>query len=471
MDLIRDETNLYSVQKDASRPINVTSQEIRQFIGIIYFMSIIHLPNVRMYWSEKYGYTHIRETMTLKRFELLRETLHFNDNSKMIPYGQPNFDRLYKIRPIIEKLNCNFARVPFEQHLSVDEQMCSTKARCGLRQYLPDKPHKWGFKLFVICGVSGYGYKFEVYSGQENICADGETELVASSNVVVRLAREIPINQNYRLFFDNYYTSLPLIEFLSHRGILALGTVRRNRIPNCKLPEEKQLKRQPRGTSVEQVASYNGIDISLVAWRDNKIVHLVSNFAGKNPTSVVRRFEKSQKTYIDVERPFIVAEYNRHMGGVDLMDSVMGHYKIRLRSKRWFMRLFYHFLDMSMCNSWLLYRRIHADTANTDRVLNSADFRLEIAETLVKYKRVNRLKRTSDVEALIQDKKKKGPCQYIPPKDVRLDQLGHWPVWTVKRLRCKYPGCTGTAQTECEKCGIALCFNKNNNCFRSFHLS
>lgn len=172
VDLIRDETNLYSVQKDASKPINVSSQEIRQFIGIIFFMSIVHMPNVRMYWSEKYGYNHIREAMTLKRFELLRQTLHFNDNSKMIPYGQQNSDRLYKIRPMIEKLNHNFAKAPFEEHLSVDEQMCSTKARSSLKQYLP---HKWGFKLFVICGVSGYGYTFEVYRGQENICVSGES--------------------------------------------------------------------------------------------------------------------------------------------------------------------------------------------------------------------------------------------------------------------------------------------------------
>ncbi|CAG4979435.1 unnamed protein product [Parnassius apollo] len=332
--LIRDETNLYSVQKDANKPINVTSQEIREFVGITYFMSIVHLPNVRMYWSEKYGYAHIRETMPLKRFEFLRQVLHFNDNSIMLPYGQPNSDRLYKIRPIIQKLNRNFGKVPLEQHLSVDEQMCSTKTRSALKQYLPEKPHKWGFKLFAICDVSGYGYKFEVYSGQENICADGEPQLGALSNVVVRLAREIPVNQNYRLFFDNYYTSLPLMEFLSHRGILALGTVRRNCIPKCKLPDEKQLKKAPRGTSVEQVASYNGINISVVAWRDNKIVNLVSNFAVKNPTSVVSRFDKSQKKHINVERPFIVAEYNRHMGGVDLMDCVMGHYKIKLRSKR-----------------------------------------------------------------------------------------------------------------------------------------
>lgn len=439
IDLIRDQTNLYSVQKDTNKPINVTSQ----FIGIVYYMSIVRMPNVKMYWSEKINFAPIQETMPSKRFELLKQMLHFKDNSKMLPYEHVDSDRLYKIRPLIEALNNSFKKVPYEAHLSVDEQMCSTTARSSLKQYLPDKPHKWRFKLFVICGVSGYGYKFEVYSGQENKCASGEPQLGASANVVVRLAREVPTNQNYRIFFDNYYTSIPLIEYLSSRGILALGTIRKNRIPNCKLPDEKVFKKEPRGTSIEQVANCSGVDVAVVAWRDNKIVNLASNFAGKHPTSVVRRWDKSGKQYISVKRPFVIAEYNRHMGGVDLLDCVISHYKIKLRSKRWYIRIFYHFLDMAMCNSWLLYRRIYAAKNSTNKTLNSADFRLEIAETLCKYKTVNRAKRRSDIECLIQDKKKKGPAQHVPPKDVRLDQYGHWPIWANKRIRCKFPSCTG----------------------------
>lgn len=469
IDVIRDQTNTYSVEKDVNKPANVSSTEIRQFIGIIYYMSIVHMPNVKMYWSEKIGFAPIKETMTSKRFEQLRQLLHFNDNSKMLPYDHPDSDRLYKIRPLIEKLNTNFKKVPFEVHLSVDEQMCSTKARSLLKQYLPDKPHKWGFKLFVLSGVSGFAFKFEVYAGQENKLSTGEPQLGASSNVVVRLTRDVAANMNYRVFFDNYYTSLPLIEYLANRGILSLGTIRKNRIPGCKLPDEKVFKKEPRGTSVEQVGDHNGIDISVVAWRDNKIVTLASNFAGKNPTSSVRRYDKTRKQYIMVERPSVVAEYNRHMGGVDLLDCIMGHYKIKLRSKRYYIRLFYHLLDLVMSNSWLLYRKIHTDTGRSGNTLNSANFRVEIAETLCKYGTKHREnKRNSGMENDI--KKKRGPAQHVPPKDVRRDQYGHWPEWVEKRMRCKVPGCTGYTQTICEKCGVALCYNKMHNCFKKFHL-
>lgn len=30
------------------------------------------------------------------------------------------------------------------------------------------KPHKWGYKLFVLCGSSKYAYDFEFYTGNEN---------------------------------------------------------------------------------------------------------------------------------------------------------------------------------------------------------------------------------------------------------------------------------------------------------------
>lgn len=91
---------------------------------------------------------------------------------------------------------------------------------------------------------------------------------------------------------------------------------------------------------------------------------------------------------------------------------------------------------MTMCNSWFLYKRIRAEKGCTNKTLNSADFRLEVAETLCKYKTTNRTKRGSDTECLMQNKKK-CQAQHLPPKDIRLDQYGHWHVWLDKRMRCK----------------------------------
>lgn len=75
---------------------------------------------------------------------------------------------------------------------------------------------------------------------------------------------------------------------------------------------------------------------------------------------------------------------------------------------------------------------------------------------------------SNTTEENIQAKKKRGPTQYIPPKDIRTDNVGHWPD-DCGRSRCKMPGCTGYTQIKCEKCGVALCMTKTKKCFRNFH--
>ena len=103
---------------------------------------------------------------------------------------------------------------------------------------MKDKPHKWGYKLFVLYGDMGFVQIFEIYSGQENdpkFRVDGEPDIGASGNVVIWISRD----QNYRLYFDRYYTSLDLAAYLFSQGIQCVGTIQRNRIPNCKFKDEK----------------------------------------------------------------------------------------------------------------------------------------------------------------------------------------------------------------------------------------
>nr|CAH7726573.1 unnamed protein product [Callosobruchus chinensis] len=406
--------------------------------------------------------------MSQKQFEIIKRNLHFNDNSQMLPKEHTMHDRLYKIRPIIDHLLNRYQSVPYEACLSIDEQMCPTKTKSYLKQYMPAKPHKWGFKVYVMAGISGYSYNFEIYSGQENKTGQNENDLGACANIVTRLLRNLPSHLNYHVYFDNYYTTLPLLAQLSQRGVQALGTVRRNRIPKCPLPGDKEMKNKSRGSSKEYVTELDGVPISSVIWKDNKTVCLASTFCGTLPKGKAERYDKSQNKRIEIECPKIVKEYNKHMGGVDLMDSLIGRYRIKLKSRKWYFRLFYHLLDMTIVNAWLLYRRVNALQGNA-KTLNLANFRIELAETLCKMGvHQNSRGRRSELEKQIQAKQRSHHCS-IPPREVRVDQSSHWPEWMENRLRCKYPKCGGFTYVMCDKCQTALCFNKNKNCFRNFH--
>uniref|UniRef100_A0A0K8UMZ4 PiggyBac transposable element-derived protein 3 n=1 Tax=Bactrocera latifrons TaxID=174628 RepID=A0A0K8UMZ4_BACLA len=213
----------------------------------------------------------------------------------------------------------------------------------------------------------------------------------ATGNVVVRLTQTVPNFKNHIVYFDNFYTSLALLVYLRSRGIYALGTVHANRLPNCKLSKDIDVKNKERGYAEEFVGTAFGVDITSVLWKDTKYVRLVSTYAGVKPfcTSTdtcqppkVTRFDRKEKEYVDIDCPTIVKEYNRHMGGVDLMDDLIGRYHIRLKPKKWTLRLFHHMLDIAVVNAYIIYHRIHdVDLTHRHRI-KLPDFRVEIADVL-----------------------------------------------------------------------------------------
>lgn len=96
----------------------------------------------------------------------------------------------------------------------------------------------------------------------------------------------------------------------------------------------------PRRSYKERVSTLDGVDMSCVEWKDNKVVTLLSTYAGALPVTEVSRYDKAKKEKIGITCPFIVQEYNKHMGGVDLTDSFLGRNHITIRTKKWYLRIF-----------------------------------------------------------------------------------------------------------------------------------
>ncbi|XP_045453941.1 piggyBac transposable element-derived protein 3-like [Melitaea cinxia] len=314
---------------------------------------------LQCYWNENLGHPKISTVMSCNRFEEIKRFIHFNDNALQIPKGQTGHNPLHKIQPFLDHLRQRFLTIPKEEYMAVDEQIIPTKSRSSMRQYNPKKPHKWGYKNFVLSGSSGFSYDFEIYTGAQG-CVESDSNLPkisTSSDVVVRLSRTIPEGANYKLFFDNWYTSLPLLIYLNKKAILPLGTIKANRIPGYKVPAEKDLKKLGRGATIEKLTTVDNTDISIVSWYDNRVVNLASTYVGSTPASEVRRFNQKEKAYQNLPCPKAVMTYNRHMGSVDLLDALLGYYRIQIRSKKFYHRIFFHMIDMVTVNAWLLYRR------------------------------------------------------------------------------------------------------------------
>ena len=86
------------------------------------------------------------------------------------PNTEDEHDGLRKVSGFLNsfKETCKLLYQPF-QHLAVDERMVKSKHRSGIRQYIKNKPTKWGIKLWGLAdSANGYTYDFDVYTGRRS---------------------------------------------------------------------------------------------------------------------------------------------------------------------------------------------------------------------------------------------------------------------------------------------------------------
>ena len=146
LDKIVDESNKYVIQTNPGSPLNLTRNELEQFFGILYVMSLVKMPSTRSYWSTEFNYDKVASIMTINRFEKIKNFLHCNDN---LSRPKNCSDRLYKIWPVVDHLKNSFSNIALSEKLCIDEQMVPFKGKSGLKQYNPQKPKKWGYKSGV----------------------------------------------------------------------------------------------------------------------------------------------------------------------------------------------------------------------------------------------------------------------------------------------------------------------------------
>ncbi|CAJ0961123.1 unnamed protein product, partial [Ranitomeya imitator] len=143
-----------------------------KYWGLVLHMGIVKKPELRQYWSTDILYQTpvFGMVMNRKRFEAIHTFLHFRDNTDILPRDDPNFDRLFKIRPVIEHFSNKFTEVYIPQReICVDESLIHFKGRLQFRQYLPSKRARYGIKLYKICeSTSGYTLSFRVYQGKDS---------------------------------------------------------------------------------------------------------------------------------------------------------------------------------------------------------------------------------------------------------------------------------------------------------------
>ena len=93
-------------------------------------------------------------------------------------------------------------------------------------------------------------------------------------------------------------------------------------------------------------ASVDGVKLLATKWIDNRSVAVLSSFDSVEPMKTVKWYDKKEKKFIKVQCPAAIASYNKHMGGVDLLDAFLSYYQKNIQSKKWYNWLLWHFFDL-----------------------------------------------------------------------------------------------------------------------------
>ena len=116
------------------------------------------------------------------RFSALMSMIHIVD-----PSTEDKSDKLRKVSEFVEiiKKRCTSLYQP-EQYVAVDERIVKSKHRSGIRQYIKNKPVKFGLKLWVLAdSKNGYTYDFDIYASKNG--NDPPSEKGVGYSVVLKL--------------------------------------------------------------------------------------------------------------------------------------------------------------------------------------------------------------------------------------------------------------------------------------------
>lgn len=466
-DLLCFQTNLYATQ--TGKPYTpITTEELDVFIALNLVMGIKKLPSYRDYWSSAPDLhdSYVSKFMSFNRFSWLLNNLHVNDNSVMPDRNDPNYEKLYKIRPLLDLLQNNFQKnyTPSER-VAIDESMIKFKGRNSLKQYMPKKPTKRGYKVWMMCAQSGYCLDFNIYTGKQG--SNVETDL---GGKIVKNFCEPLKNKNHKVYFDNYFNGYPLQVELLKNQIYACGTVNSNRKFLPTLKDDKHLQRGEHDYRVSDTK------VSLLKWKDKRSVFILSNYYDPKNVGKVKRRERDG-TSTEVSCPQAVIDYNANMNFVDKYDQLKGSYAIDRKSHKWWHRIFFHFLDCCVVNAFLIYKELQSSSRPDLDKLILKEFRREVYRGLLAPAYVRDKHRLDSVNSNRNSAASSpGPAfmkRHKPtvPQEIRLESSRHQPERSTSRRCCNCSTKISPVRTvwQCSICKVPLCLRKGKTCFADFH--
>ncbi|KAB0805145.1 hypothetical protein PPYR_02115, partial [Photinus pyralis] len=313
----------YSRARDAA---DTDVVEIKAVLGLLYLAGVqrsSHI-NLRDLWMQDgTGVEYFRLTMGLNRFQFILRALRFdNVNDREF---RKQFDKLAPIREIFDVFvyRCN-TNYNVSELLTIDEMLESFRGSCAFRQYIPNKPAKYGLKILAMVDARFfYTHNLKVYVGNQ---PDGPFKVDNSAAAVVKKLIQPISGTGRNVTCDNWFTSIPLaLELLQKHNLTLVGTLRKNK---REIPEFFSAKIKEQRINTSMFGFTKNMTLASYKPKQNKIVLLLSTMHSAD--------EIDQETG-DACKPAMLTFYNSTKGGVD----VVGNYSVSRKSSRCLLQYFF----------------------------------------------------------------------------------------------------------------------------------
>jgi len=314
---------------------NTDVVELKKFLGLTILMGYLKFPTLRTYWSHNEIDYHpiFGKTMSRHRYESILRCLCFY---------QPNLvdhsDRLHKISNVANHIINNIRTKYYpNENLSLDESLLLWRGRLSFRQYIPSKAHKYGIKSYELCTKDGFILNILIYKGKGTV----EDSRGVTFGIVAKLM-EPYLGKGHTVYMDNFYNSIPLAQFLFENQTMVVGTLRKNRKDN---PKDTLNAKLGKG----EVAHVQKGNIHVIKYNDKRDVCMISTKQKLDFVEVTDKFGRNKM------KPNIIVDYNNNMSGIDRADQMISYYPTPRKCLRWYIKVFFHLMDMCLWNGNILY--------------------------------------------------------------------------------------------------------------------
>ncbi|XP_067259791.1 piggyBac transposable element-derived protein 4-like isoform X1 [Chanodichthys erythropterus] len=335
---------------------NICQNDLKSYIALVIYMGMFKCSSLADYWSvsQHFSLSFPAKIMSYQKFRSISKALHLSDSREdeinNIRRGTAAYERLGKIQPLYQVIReaCKTFFHPF-QNITIVERMVTSEARTGVKRCMKNESPNMGYKLFALTDCScGYTWDFFVYEGKS--CTSQSEGLSYES--VMALVDENMLGSGYKLFVDKFYTSPTLFRDLLCKKIWACGPVWANRAGFPKTTRNRLPRNAPRGT----MRWIRNNKLLFVEWKDSQEMQMCSTFHKAYKGDTVQRKMKgdAHRTLVEVPIPAVVLDYNKNMEAVDLSNCITGHYRALHKPKKWYHCVFYHFLDITIENAFII---------------------------------------------------------------------------------------------------------------------